>query len=68
MSHNETSVDAGRPALETPERCRREACPRPAEPEEPYCAECGLERSLFHRERRPGAGSAPAEAGYGRRS
>ena len=35
-----------------PRRCVNEACPRMAEPGERYCNECGLERSLFHRERR----------------
>ena len=33
-------------------RCASDACPRPVEPGETYCAECGLERSLFFRERR----------------
>jgi hypothetical protein len=32
--------------------CRNEGCGRPAEGGEPYCAECGLERSLYRRERR----------------
>jgi hypothetical protein len=32
--------------------CANEACPRAAEPGEIYCAECGLERSLYFRERR----------------
>jgi hypothetical protein len=32
--------------------CANEACPRPAEPGETYCAECGLERSLYFRESR----------------
>ena len=35
-----------------PRRCVNEACPRTAEPGERYCNECGLERALFHRERR----------------
>jgi hypothetical protein len=30
-------------------RCANEACPRPAEPRDAYCASCGLERSLFTR-------------------
>ena len=34
------------------EPCATEACPRPAESGEAYCAECGLERSLYYRERR----------------
>jgi hypothetical protein len=33
-------------------RCASEACPRPVEPGETYCAECGLERSLYFRDRR----------------
>jgi len=37
---------------ETLRSCANEACPRAAEPGERYCAECGLERSLFLRERR----------------
>jgi ribosomal protein L37E len=50
--------------------CRNEGCGKRAESGEAYCAECGLERSLFRRERRfetaqrpesparrPGAGS-----------
>jgi hypothetical protein len=36
----------------TPRHCANEACPREAEAGERYCAECGLERSLFLRERR----------------
>jgi hypothetical protein len=35
--------------------CRNEGCVRPAEGGELYCTECGLERSLFRRERRIGA-------------
>jgi len=35
-----------------PRRCANETCPREAEASERYCAECGLERSLFLRERR----------------
>ena len=42
MTENET----------TPRHCANEACPRAAEAGERYCAECGLERSLFLRERR----------------
>lgn len=38
--------------METPRRCVNEACPRPAEPGERFCSACGLERSLFRRERR----------------
>ena len=33
-------------------RCASDACPRPVESGEKYCAECGLERSLFFREQR----------------
>ena len=32
--------------------CANEACPRPAEPGEPYCGACGLERSLYRRDSR----------------
>ncbi|MFY9552593.1 MAG: hypothetical protein WAU32_15715 [Thermoanaerobaculia bacterium] len=35
---------------ETVDRCRNEACPRPTEPGEAYCEECGLEWSLFRRD------------------
>ena len=36
--------------------CANETCPRLAEAGEPYCTECGLERSLYFRERRdPGS-------------
>jgi hypothetical protein len=42
MNENETA----------PRKCANEACPRVAEAGERYCAECGLERSLFLRERR----------------
>jgi hypothetical protein len=42
-----------------PRRCQNDACPRPAEPAGEWCAECELERMLFHREEReparPGA-------------
>jgi hypothetical protein len=38
---------------QTPTRlCENEACGRPAEPDERYCDACGLERSLYFRERR----------------
>jgi hypothetical protein len=48
--------------------CANEACPRPAEPGETYCAECGLERSLYFRERREDPaqtlmGAGPGSAG-----
>ena len=33
-------------------RCASDACARPVEPGEKYCAECGLERSLFFRDGR----------------
>jgi len=42
MNQNETA----------PRRCGNEGCPRTAETGELYCAECGLERSLFLRGRR----------------
>ena len=32
--------------------CASEACARPVETGELYCAECGLERSLYFRDRR----------------
>jgi hypothetical protein len=32
--------------------CGNEACFRPAEPGEPFCAACGLEISLFDRDAR----------------
>jgi hypothetical protein len=35
--------------------CASEACGRPAETGEIYCAECGLERSLYFRDRRESA-------------
>lgn len=43
-------------------RCANDACPRPAEPGDAYCASCGLERSLFTRrggERESGAYERP---------
>jgi len=46
----------------TPRPCANETCPREAEADERYCAECGLERSLFLRERR----DDPAETGTDR--
>jgi len=45
MSTQETT----RPSAE---QCATETCPRPAESGEAYCADCGLERSLYYRERR----------------
>lgn len=33
-------------------RCANEGCARPAQPDDVYCAECCLERSLFRREER----------------
>jgi hypothetical protein len=45
MNENEKSL-----AGET--RCASDACPRPVEPGEKFCGECGLERSLFFREQR----------------
>jgi hypothetical protein len=40
--------------LASENRCASDACPRPVEPGEKFCAECGLERSLYFRERRDG--------------
>jgi hypothetical protein len=45
MNPNET-----RPAAAP--QCASETCARPSEHGEIYCAECGLERSLYFRERR----------------
>jgi hypothetical protein len=39
-------------AIEKPEPCGNETCPRPAEPGEAFCEECGLEHALFRREGR----------------
>lgn len=33
-------------------QCENEACGRPAEPGEAYCAACALDRALYFRERR----------------
>ncbi len=56
MNENETSAP----------RCVNESCPRAAEPGERYCAACGLERSLFLRERREGPAEARTERpGFG---
>jgi hypothetical protein len=30
-------------------QCDNDACPRPVEPGERFCEECGLERSLYRR-------------------
>lgn len=49
--------------LETPAgRCATEACPRPVESGEAYCADCGLERSLYYRDRRENRGVLAADA------
>ena len=48
-----------------PRRCANEACPRTAEAEERYCAECGLERSLFLRDRRGDPADSPTRGGRG---
>jgi len=45
-------------------RCVNEGCPRPAEPEERYCAACGLERDLFRRDRRLEPARRPAPGGH----
>lgn len=48
---------------ETPaERCASDTCPRPAEPGEAYCEDCGLERSLYFRDRREDRGEILANA------
>ncbi len=40
--------------------CANEACPRSAEAGEAYCADCGLERSLYRRDsRHAGESSRP---------
>jgi hypothetical protein len=31
------------------QQCDNDACPRPAEPGERFCEECGLEQSLYRR-------------------
>ena len=47
----------------SPRRCTNETCPREVEADERYCAECGLERSLFLRERREGPGPDRTDGG-----
>ena len=48
---------------ETPaERCASDTCPRPVEPGEAYCEDCGLERSLYFRDRRDDRGEILANA------
>ena len=47
---------------EPAERCASDTCPRPAEAGESYCADCGLERSLYFRDRREDRGEIPASA------
>ena len=47
---------------EPAERCVSDTCPRPAETGEAYCADCGLERSLYFRDRREDHGEIPASA------
>ena len=42
--------------------CANETCARLVEPGELYCAECGLERSLFFRERRDSESDPRVEA------
>ncbi len=55
MSTQETT----RPSAEP---CATETCPRPAESGEAYCADCGLERSLYYRDRRDARGVFLADA------
>lgn len=47
MNPNEIPATAHKP-----QPCASEACARPVELGEIYCAECGLERSLYFRDRR----------------
>ena len=47
---------------EPAERCTSDTCPRPAEVGEAYCEECGLERSLYFRDRREDRGEIVASA------
>ncbi len=59
----ENTMNAQTTRRETPaERCASEACPRPAESGEAYCADCGLERSLYFRDRREDRGEIRADA------
>jgi hypothetical protein len=51
---------------ETKAACANEACARPADPGEIYCAACGLERSLYFRDRR-GERSEPPRPDAARR-
>lgn len=55
MIPNETKTAAA-------QTCANETCARPAEPEETYCADCGLERSLYFRERRESESDRQVEA------
>jgi len=50
-------------------RCENEGCPRPAEPGEPWCAACCLDRNLFWRDERRSRipVSAPRERRAGQR-
>jgi hypothetical protein len=50
MIPNETIPNESGPAADGP--CANETCVRPAEPGEIYCGDCGLERSLYLRDRR----------------
>ena len=50
-------------ALPTPpSKCASEACARPAEPGDAYCAECDMERSLYFRDGRESASDRRVEA------
>ena len=48
--------------MDRAEACVNDACARPAEPGEIYCAECGLERSLYFRDRREAESDPRVEA------
>jgi hypothetical protein len=45
-----------------PRHCANETCPREAETGERYCADCGLERALFLRDRREDPAAILADA------
>ena len=55
MIPNETNISAAA-------ACVNDACGRPVEPGEIYCAECGLERSLYFRDRREAESDPRVEA------
>jgi hypothetical protein len=47
-------------AIRSNDRCRNEGCSKPADPGEIFCFACGLERSLYERDSRPGLVNASA--------